>query len=270
MASNPLVISATGGLKELPLVTTIGATGSDSAIPTEQAVREAIVEPLTWHDSVVYVYTDVDTITIQAGGQFVSSDGTAMYAVASNTDVKLSTGLTTGQSEAANTLYFVWGGVDSNGALKFYLSNSASSMPSELVKGRLLRGAVRNDNSSNIVDFRMTPRGYWYVVDAEAAGSDVTEVLDAKVGTSFVDVNCAGFVPAGRRSVYAAFRNFGGKAGQYYRDKDSALSTGIYLGYNSTPSHGYAFFAMVNASGVFQLRNTSSQTTRIFVIGYEL
>lgn len=29
-------------MKELPLVTTVGATGSDSAIPTEQAVREAL------------------------------------------------------------------------------------------------------------------------------------------------------------------------------------------------------------------------------------
>ena len=42
MANAPLILTSAGKLKELPLVTTVGATGSDSAIPTEQAVREAL------------------------------------------------------------------------------------------------------------------------------------------------------------------------------------------------------------------------------------
>ena len=42
MANAPLILTLAGKLKELPLVTTVGATGSDSAIPTEQAVREAL------------------------------------------------------------------------------------------------------------------------------------------------------------------------------------------------------------------------------------
>ena len=42
MANAPLILTLAGTLKELPLVTTVGATGSDSAIPTEQAVREAL------------------------------------------------------------------------------------------------------------------------------------------------------------------------------------------------------------------------------------
>ena len=42
MANAPLILTTAGKLKELPLVTTVGATGSDAAIPTEQAVREAL------------------------------------------------------------------------------------------------------------------------------------------------------------------------------------------------------------------------------------
>ena len=42
MANAPLILTSAGKLKELPLVTTVGATGSDAAIPTEQAVREAL------------------------------------------------------------------------------------------------------------------------------------------------------------------------------------------------------------------------------------
>lgn len=44
MAGFPLVIASTGGMKELPLVTTVGAVGSDTALPTEQAVREAVMD----------------------------------------------------------------------------------------------------------------------------------------------------------------------------------------------------------------------------------
>ena len=42
MANAPLILTATGGFSELPVVTTVGATGSDNALPTEQAVREAL------------------------------------------------------------------------------------------------------------------------------------------------------------------------------------------------------------------------------------
>ena len=223
---------------------------------------------LTGYDSVLYTYKDADTITLQANGQFTVSDDTTMIKIAANIDLKLSTGLTTGQTEAANTLYYVWGGLDSLGATKFYFSDSAVTMPSELVKGKLLRGAVRNDNSSNIVVFRMTQKRYWYVVDANCGGSDVTEVLDATVSTSFVDVTCSGFVPAGQRAVLLTMKQPGGPQKCYWRDKDSSLSIGILL--STVGTAGYNFMANVNASGIFQFCNGASTSTMISLVSYDL
>lgn len=224
---------------------------------------------LTNYDSVLYVYKDANTITIQAGGQFVASDNSKMFTVAANTDLPLSTGLTTGQTEAANTLYYVWGGEDSNSATRFYFSNSATVMPSELVKGKLLRGAIRNDNSSNIIEFRMTQRQYLYVADITGNGSDATEVLDTTVATSFVDVTCSEFLPPGRRGVSLLYRNGTNPISAYWRDKDSSLSMGVQFK-GTAGDLVVSFVAIVNASGVFQVRNGNSATTRATLIAYEL
>lgn len=224
---------------------------------------------LSGYDSVVYTYKDADTITIQAGGQFTVSDDSTMVKVAASTDLKLSTGRSTDcAAEAANTLYYIWGGLTSLGATAFYFHTSATAMPSELVKGKRIRGAVRNNNSSNLIDFRMTQRRFWYVADVDGDGSDVTEVLDATVSTSFIDVTCTGFVPEGQRAVLLYFRQTGEGLAAYWRDKGSSLSTGIKCGSAGIPS--FHNIVNVNASGVFQFRNTASTSTRISVVSYDL
>ena len=82
------------------------------------------------YDSVLYAYTDADTITIASGGQFTTSDSTAFITVAANTALKLSTGRSTDcAAEAANTLYYVWGGQTSIGTTAFYFHTSATAMP---------------------------------------------------------------------------------------------------------------------------------------------
>ena len=217
-------------------------------------------------DSVLYSYKDADTITIAAGGQFTTSDNTAFITVAAATDIKISTGRSSDcAAEAANTLYYLWGGRTSLGATAFYFHTSSSAMPSELVKGKRIRGAVRNDNSSNIIEFRMTDKKIWYVVDADCQGSDTTEVLDATVSTSFVDVDCSGFVPAGIREVIVSTRCSASVS--YVRDKNSSLSAGITLR-DTTGLMVSPFY--VNATGVFQIKNSTSVTTRASIISYAL
>lgn len=228
---------------------------------------------LSGYDSVVYTYKDADTITIQAGGQFTVSDDSTMVKVAASTDLKLSTGRSTDcADEAANTLYYIWGGLTSLGATAFYFHTSATAMPSELTKGKRIRGAVRNDNSSNIMSFVMTQKCLMYDVDIACRGSDVTEVLDAPVSTSFVDVTCSAFIPEGVRAGHVCIATgYAGYVVIYQRIKGSSLSTGLEVGYTDyqwnmfTPNH-----ILVNASGVFQVRQTQSATLCVSVAGYDL
>lgn len=247
----------------------------DSVITQMEADIAALQDAgfLNGYDSVQYAYTDADTITILAGGQFTASDGTKMYSVAANTTLKLSTGITTdAAAEAANTLYYIWGGETALGATAFYFHTSATSRPSELTKGALIRGAVRNDNSSNIMPFTMSAHTMMYDMDIACGGSDATEVLDATVSTAFVGVPCAAFVPAGIRLVLVCIN--GGYAGNttiYQRIKGSAISTGVPVAY----SHASAEIftppdVMVNASGLFQIRQLNSATMRVSLAGYAL
>lgn len=218
---------------------------------------------LSGYDSVVYTYKDADTITIQAGGQFTVSDDSTMVKVAASTDLKLSTGRSTDcAAEAANTLYYLWGGLTSLGATAFYFHTSATARPSELTKGKRIRGAVRNDNSSNILPFFIVGDFYQYNVATALAGSDETEVFDGTMDTNFVNVDCSGFVPPSSRICVASYIY---NQPAYWR-YDGTSHTGI-LGF------GYdrgVFFPLVTASGIFEARTASSNTTRMAVTGYYL
>lgn len=228
---------------------------------------------LNGFDSVVYTYKDADTITIQAGGQFTVSDNSTMVKIAANTDLKLSTGRSKDcADEAANTLYYIWGGQTALGATAFYFRTSATAMPSELVKGKRIRGAVRNDTSSNIIPFTMTQKCLIYDVDIACNGLDVTEVLDATVSTSFVDVLCSGFIPEGVRAVHACILSGYRDELVYQRIKGSSLSVGLNVGLTAeqsivmfTPNH-----ILVDASGVFQIRQTRLAILRVSLAGYDL
>ena len=219
---------------------------------------------LSGYDSVVYTYKDADTITIQAGGQFTVSDDSTMVKVAASTDLKLSTGRSTDcAAEAANTLYYIWGGLTSLGATAFYFHTSATAMPSELAKGKCIRGAVRNDNSSNILPFMMSSHYMTYLVTL-----DVTEVLDTTVGTTFVDVDCSGFVPAGIRQVSIAPWSGSNNATFVWREKGS---TGKKFFILIAGRNGVEHNITVNDSGVFQVaHNSVSDILRVSIGGYSL
>jgi hypothetical protein len=226
-----------------------------------------------WHpfgddvNDVIYAYTDADTITLAAGSKFTVSDGT-LCRLEAPTALKISTGRTADiGAEAANTLYYIWGGLKvSDGSLGFYVHTSAALKPSELAQARLLPGAVRNDNSSDLISFLMTARAYEYDAAIAVAGSDVTEVFDATLTTSWQDCTCTAFVPAGSRTV-SVVATTATTTFHSIRQKGSALA-GYPFSFANSEIKSYQ--AMVNSVGVYQVYNSSSEVTRISVRGYTL
>lgn len=227
---------------------------------------------LSGYDSVLYTYKDANTITIQAGGQFTVSDDSTVIKVAANTDLTLSTGRSTDcAAEAASTLYYVWGGQTSLGATAFYFHTSATAMPSELTKGKRMRGAVRNNNSSDIMPFVMTPTTYWYDVDTVADGNGITEVLDAQINETWTDVLCSGFVPSVARSILVkGWVSDASVTNISFRAKGSSVTNGVlHLAFDATYVH-FTAHAVVNDSGVFQVRKTRSGLCRLEIVNYQL
>jgi hypothetical protein len=102
-----------------------------------------------------------------------------------------------------------------------------------------------------------------YDVDIANAGSDETEVYDGTLSTSFVDIDCSKFVPAGWRLVKLQFANGGN--GSKMRVKGSSVSNGLLPGYM------YIYEAMANDVGIFQrCLISASATHRESVVGYRL
>jgi len=235
---------------------------------------------LKGYDSVVYEYKDAATVTLQASGQFTSSDSTAFYTIAANTDCGFAANLSSdvGGGEASSTLYYIWGGEDSGGDLEFWISDSATVMPSELVKGKRLRGAIYNDGSSNILLFIMTQESYLYNVAIAVAGSDATEVLDATVSPSaWTEIDWSSFVPPGIESVEGIC--------YWYQNSVYTVDTGFYIRREGETHNGFLVTQSLGPSSgqckqlvpfvldsdlkcEVKYKNNTSQTARVSALRY--
>jgi hypothetical protein len=212
------------------------------------------------YDSFIYTWKDAATITVKAGGQATTSDGTITHTLASDTDLALPSGLDTG-NEAANAKYYIWIG-DGN-TLKFSLSATA---PTGLTNPARLPGCVRNNATSDIVPFQFDGKWMLYDVDSTCGGSDVTSVLNSTV-LSFTDVDCSPYVPTGAREVLLNVL-IGSGYSTYVRQKGSTVSTGIYLYLTSTVTLLLPY--QVNAAGLFQVRSAGSQIVRMTMLAYRV
>lgn len=238
---------------------------------------------LRGYDSVIFEYKDAATITIKANGQFVNDDNDEIYTVTADTDVSFTSNLSSDVSggEAASTLYYVWGGEDGNGDLEFWITDSPTVMPSELVKGKRLRGAIYNDGSSNILPFVMTQKDYRYNTTIIMDGSDTTEVYDAALGTTFTDIDCSAFVPASVSVVdIGAILSLAGTSSvafSHYHRVNGSGHNGIQVLYarEQVDSGGAVtavavgvYQAFVDESGIYEAKNNASVTTKLSVVGY--
>lgn len=206
-------------------------------------------------NTIRYEWVSNGEISIFAGG--VISDGTITYEIESDTSVTFAD-LDTG-SEEASKLYYIWIGLVTD-VQTVKLSLSATT-PTGLTDPLKLRGAIRNNASSNIVFFLMSDSVMHYGVDVNFNANDETG-KSLSVSTSFVDIDISAFVPQGTRLTVYAFSNGGNL--YYDRLKGSSASSGVSL-FAMTIRQ-----IMVDSSGVFQAKCNTNVTHYFCVLSYDL
>lgn len=154
-------------------------------------------------------YVSATQVRIPAG--FRCRDDSNTYDIVFDTSVVANitasgaNGLDTG-TEAINTWYYLWVADNSlTGASIALLSASSTSptLPSGYDKKRRLPIAIRNDSSGNFIPFYVAdwpnrPLILYNVASSGWLSSDFdgpTQVLNGGGSTSWLDVNCASFVP---------------------------------------------------------------------------
>jgi len=209
-----------------------------------------------------FEYKSATTITVKAGGIGINTSGGKIYVIDTDADLTFAD-LDTG-AEAGNTLYYVWVGTASS-VISLKISASATT-PTGLTYPVRFSGAFRNDGSSNIMPFIATADGmYWFDVDIAVAGADVTEVYDASLTTAFTDIPCSGFIPSGARLAYMTAN--GGTYTLAVRDNSQLSTNGIVI---AEAAARHIFPVVVNASGIFEAKRGTAETTRISVVGYQM
>ena len=145
------------------------------------------------YNSFTYVWKDAATITVKAGGQATTADGTVTHTLTTDTDLALPGGLDTG-NESANTKYYAYIG-DGN-VLKFSLS---ATEPTGLTNPVCLPGCIRNDANSNIIPFQWEGNFYRYLSAIALGGSDKTQLFSGTAPTSGSpgNLDLSAFVPVG-------------------------------------------------------------------------
>ena len=89
------MLTTTGEFSELPVVTTVGATGSDNALPTEQAVREALTALIPAGTMVLFGGTSAPSGWLLCDGAAYSRTTYAALFAAINTRWGVGDGSTT-------------------------------------------------------------------------------------------------------------------------------------------------------------------------------
>jgi hypothetical protein len=217
-------------------------------------------------------WKDADTITLTKG-QATGPDG-VLLTLSADLDIKLSLNRAYGVSEAANTKYRIVAGINAAGSFEAVFVTVETAAAYEhasaalLKHPYLLRECVRNDASSNLLKFWNDGKTVIYDVDITGTANDVTKVLDASVATSFVDVDCLGFIPSGAMVILGFMPVSGGYSG-YFREKGSGNTTGMLLAAIASALNLIEF--PTNAAGLLQARNSGgSGTTRAAVAGYRI
>lgn len=225
------------------------------------------------HDSILIVYKDAATITVKAGGQAISEDGTVVYTISADTDVSLTANLAYGLSETENTKYRLRIGKNNSNTMELVFSPSESATPNQigvaspLLFPRLLRGCFPNDASSNLIPFHWEGGWQFYDVAFPGDGTEKTKVLDeTSATTSFFDVPCAAFVPSVVRQILIVIVTTSGAVHSVRKKDDSNTSVTIYLDTQRRP----AIFTQVNNTGYIQWAKSSYTTTRIAVWAFSL
>lgn len=223
-------------------------------------------------DSVLYVYKNTTTITLNAGGIFGNSDGSRLYEIESAVDVSTSTDLTAADTLTAGVFYYIWGGEEAGGSQIYVLSDDSAVMPSELTKGRCLRGGISiwdNGGTEEITPFNFDGRFYEYSVTAIGASGEQNSVFSGTLTTTFLDVDCSALVPAGCQRVRCIANCGTNNTSHHFYRCNGASHSGIQHG-NLHYSYVEPYNAFVDTAGVYEAKNSASVTTYITLIGFFL
>lgn len=161
-------------------------------------------------------------------GECISDDYQELMVAPSNITVDIATsgvnGLDAGV-EAASTWYYVWLIKDLNSNQVSGLISASSTiptLPSGYSKKRLL-GAVRNNTSSNFLNFQMCgegfQRGVYYIEDIDST----LQVLANGNQTSFTAISLAGLVPP--ITTHCILSAYVARKGAWFRTTGTTPST---------------------------------------------
>lgn len=234
--------------------------------------------PTNYHD-VRIDYTDTNTITVLAGSRVRSSDDTTDIIFSTDRTCVLNAsganGLDTG-SEAANTwyyLYAIYNPTTLTSALLFSTVNEvvtgSITLPAGYTKKRQLKFAVRNNASSNIVEFHYSENGCIFLGYYNDPGtpSYTSAVLTGGTATSFTDVSCASFIPTvSRKAMLGVFSAVGTTRVRMKGETHNGRAVGSsYVG--GANNGDFSIELPLDSSQIFQyIRNAGSTT--IWVNGF--
>jgi len=129
-------------------------------------------------------------VVIKQGSAVGADDGSVVITAGSDITVDITNsganGLDTG-SEAANTWYYIWliwNSTTSTAAGLFSASSTNPTLPSGYDKKRLI-GAVRNNSSSNFIEFRQLGKKVVYGAEISLFTSDVATVSNGGTAISY-------------------------------------------------------------------------------------
>lgn len=229
-------------------------------------------------------YASASTITI-VGGSALSSDFTTLIKLSSTLTVDITAsgalGLDTG-AEASNTWYYVYLIAKTDGTVSAVLSvtnenvTGSITLPTGYTLKRQLPIAVRNDGSSNFIEFYVgegwpiSPAIYYNVYFAAMTGSaGATNVVDGGTQTIFTDVDLSAYVPPISRIAIlrAGLNHTAGTTGSYRKNGYTATDGfAINAGANSQ-LHNETFTIPTDSSQVIEYKVTAGSTD-IAVHGY--
>ena len=232
--------------------------------------------PAFYHDMQIE-YLTVSTIRIKAGSRCRSADNTKDVIFASNYTVDMSnatpTSTTGGRSvaELANQMYCIYVGLDSAGLPLAWLDTadlSAGGTPTNPAayssSRRQLKFLIRNDGSSNILNFLITGNFYEYL-DSILVYSTVS-----LAGTP-VTVSASGYVPAGERSALFTYAHNSNGSQSYLQVQSRVGGAQFFVGSANTTSHiGFGMYTIgLNSSGQHNINAaTNTSNTTIYLRGY--
>lgn len=277
-------LTASGTLSSTGTFSATGATITLGNDPTDALNINALVTaPIGIQGSsknLVAIRDSATQVTVTADQLVVCNTSSVCVRLASVNETAAITGsgangLDTG-AEGGNTWYFVYIiRKSSDGTTDSLLSASASSptMPSGYDQKALVT-AVRNDGSSNFINFYQLGTTYTY--------DEYQSVLSTNSpASSFTDIDCSAVIPSitrlGRFNARELVNNGGSTATTFYFRPNGSAGAGTYV-FEMSDGHGSggqefgaSFELVTDASGVIEYKSETQQLgIKLGVVGFDL